>query len=201
MRPSDLPAAARAGYTPLMAGSATSALSEAAFGLAVFGSVVGTASLTWQVATFKLSGSRVKATLKIGAWGAGGALTAPVTVDWLKTLRQFAQQGYGAPGLAAEVTNVGRLGVDVVRCTAVFSKGMAFDPVSHPASPPRNTRLDHGQTKTWFVDFAPLHAAVDGAAAMGLKRSTGPQEVRMRVELGTGKSVTTKGCVTIAPRR
>ena len=187
------------GHTFLMAGSGPSALSEAAFGLAAFGSVVATASLTWQVATFKLSGSRVKATLKIGGLGASGALTAPVGGDWPKMLRQFAQQGYGNSCLAAEVANVGRLGVDIVRCTAVFSNGMAFDPVAHPASPPRDTRLDHGQTKTWFVDLAPLQAAVDAAAAVGLKRSAGPQEIRMRVELGTGKSVTTKESVSIKP--
>jgi len=162
---------------------------------------VATASLTWQVATFKLSGSRVKATLKVGGLGVGGALTAPVKGDWSKMLRQLAQQGYGTPCLAAEVSNVGRLAVDVVRCTAVFSNGMAFDPASHPANPPRDTRLDHGQAKTWFVELVPLQAAVDAAAAVGLAKSAGPQEVRMRVELGTGRFVTTRECLTIAPRR
>jgi hypothetical protein len=183
-----------------MAGSGTSALSEAAFGLAAFGSVVATASLTWQVATFKLSGSRVKATLKVGGLNISGALTTPAKGDWRKMLRQFAQQGYGTACLAAEVTNVGRLGVDIVRCTAVFSNGMTFDPVSHLASPPRDTRLDHGQTKSWFVDLDPLQAAVDAAAAVGLKKPTGPQEVRLRAELGTGRSVVTLEAITIAPR-
>jgi hypothetical protein len=79
-----------------MVASGTSALSEAAFGLAAFGSVVATASLTWQVATFKLSGSRIKTTLKIGALGGGGAMTARVVGDWARTLRQFAQQGFAS---------------------------------------------------------------------------------------------------------
>jgi hypothetical protein len=182
-----------------MVGSGTSARSEAAFGMAAFGSVLATASLTWQVATFRLSGSRVKAMLKVGGLGPGGALTAPATADWSRMLQQFAGQGYGTPCLAAEVSNVGRLGVDIVRCTAVFSNGMLFDPVSHPANPPRDTRLDHGQTKTWFVELAPIRAAVEAAAATGLRKSTGPQEIRMRIELGSGKSVTAKGCVVIAP--
>lgn len=184
-----------------MAASGTSALSEAAFGLAAFGSVVATASLTWQVATFRLSGSRVKATLKVGSVGGGGALTAPIGKDWERSLRQFGQQGFTTPCLAAEVSNVGRLGVDVVRCTAVFSNGMVFDPVSYPVNPPRDTRLDHGQTKTWFVELATLQAAVDAAAATGLAKSAGPQEIRMTVELGTGRTVTTRECLSVAPRR
>ena len=182
-----------------MAASGTSALSGAAFGLAAFGSLVEPASLTWQIAAFKLSGSRVRATLKVGGLGTGGALAAPVSADWSKMLRQVGQQGYGTPCLAVEVAYVGRMGVDVVRCTAVFSNGMSFDPISHPANPPRDTRLDHGQTKIWFVELAPIQAAVAAAAAVGLKGSAGPQEIRTRVELGTGRSVATKQPVSIAP--
>lgn len=183
-----------------MATNGTSALSIAAFALAVLGSLLGVTSLTWQMATFKLSGSRVKVRLKVAALGRGGALTAPVRPGWEVTLRQYASQGYPTPCLAIEASNVGRLGVDVVRCNARFSNGMSFDPLGHPANPPSNSRLDHGQTKTWFIELAPLQAAIDASAAVGLANSAGPQTVSVSVELGTGRTVAAKGTVTLLPR-
>jgi hypothetical protein len=54
---------------------------------------------------------------------------------------------------------------------------------------------------TLYYRQAARSADTNGSAAVGLPKSADPQEVRMRVDLGTGQSVTTSECLTIAPRR
>ena len=90
--------------------------------------------------------------------------------------------------------------MDVVGYNARFSNEMSYQPVGHPANPPSNSRLDHGQTKTRLIELAPLQAAVDASAVVGLANSAGPQIVSVSVEIGTGKSVGSKETVTLSPR-
>ena len=195
----------------------SSTISTAALILGAIGSLLAVASLTWQMATFKLSGSRVKVKLRIAALGNAGALTGPVDSNWLTSLQRYQSMGY-TPCLAIDARNIGRLAVDVIGCKVLFSNGMTYYPVDSPANPPSNYRLEHGQTKTWFVSITPLQAAVDAAAELyrenpkPLPRHTlfnafappppdGGQRIKLSLELGTGKIRKTRERFFLPPNR
>lgn len=193
----------------------SSTVSTAALALGIFGSLLAVASLSWQIATFKLSGSRVKVKLKIAGLRSDAVMTGPVNSNWLTTLQQYASMGY-APCLAIEARNVGRLGVDIIRCQALFSNGMGYDP-GHSANPPSGYRLEHGQTKSWFVAIEPIQAVVDTAAEFYQEKETlrrrrtlfnafappplpdSGQRIKLSLELGTGKIKKTRERLVMMP--
>lgn len=169
----------------------------AAVVIGFLGLVIAVVSITWQVATFMLSGSRVKVELKTAAIGSAGVVTGPVGNDWEGIFPLLAAQGYETPCLAIEARNVGRLGVDVVRCQVNFENGAKYEHPGHPSNPAPNFRLDHGVCKTWIVELWPLRNIVDATARMGEFRPN--QSVTMSIELGTGKILTSKKSVRITP--
>ena len=196
-----------------MTGSST--VSTVALVLGVFGSLLAVASLSWQIATFKMSGSRIKVKLKIAGLGPTGVLTGLVDSNWCVNLQRYAALGY-TPCLAIEARNVGRLGVDIIRCKALFSNGVGYDP-GHPANPPSDYRLEHGQTKSWFVDIAPIQSVVDTAPQHYRKDPKavlrrvlfdgftppdipdGAQRIKLSLELGTGKIKKTRERFFLVP--
>ena len=97
--------------------------------------------------------------------------------------------GYHTSCLAIEASHVGRLAVDVVRCKAILSNGMTFGQSDYPVNPPTNCRLEYGQMKTWLIELAPLQIIVDVAALGNSPKHS--QKVRLVLQLGTGKTVTT----------
>lgn len=181
-----------------MPANGSSNVSTAALVLGALGSLLAVASLSWQVATFKMSGSRVKVKLLIGGLGSGATVTAPLNRRWNAKIEEFAPMGYNTPCLAIEASNVGRLAVDVVRCKAILSNGTTFEPFDYPVNPPTNYRLEHGQMKTWFIELSPLQTIVDVAALGNSPKHS--QKVRLSLQLGTGKTVTTEQGVTLSPK-
>lgn len=90
--------------------------------------VLSIASLSWQAATFVMSGGRVKAELLVGAMNAAGAI---VTVQphnrtdrWAQSM---AEQGFARPVVAIQVHNTGRMPVTIERW------GVSVLEVTHPS--------------------------------------------------------------------
>ena len=80
-----------------------------------------------------------------GLASANSVLTGPIDSDSLTRLKPWSEMDY-TPCLALKASNLGRIGVNVVSCTALFNNGVRFDPghpanPANPANPAKNYRL------------------------------------------------------------
>lgn len=162
--------------------------------IAVLGLALSVASLTWQAATFVLSGSRVRADLKHGAANAAGALTGPPGSSPLMSL---VAQGFTEEVLGIEVRNLGRLAATVDRVQAALAGGMKLDLLHDVAGPQLPHRLEPQSAASWFMPAAPIRRAV-AASAQVLGRAD-PCEVWMEVEV-VGKVVRTRQSMRLGSR-
>ena len=154
--------------------------------IAVFGAVTGAASLGWGVASYILSGGRVKIEL-LGGWvGAAGLVTAPLTGP----LRQ-PDAPVHEPVLAVRARNLGRLPV-VVEGWYVKVGQISLGHVQHPANPAVPSTIAPGESETWVAPLAEVVAAAEAASHAGLRFD----ELRATVSLGTGKSRSSRRTVT-----
>jgi hypothetical protein len=132
--------------------------SSTALAAAVLGVVLGALSLGWQAATYVLTGGRIKVSLRVGAMGPGGMVTtkpADLSPGWLEPL---AEQGYGRPVVSVRVANVGRQPVTVARWGLKSRAGASLYPMADSIGPPLPHRLDTGESASWAVDMAQVHA-------------------------------------------
>jgi hypothetical protein len=163
-------------------------LDVATFVIAVVGLAVATASVVWQMATFKLEGGRVKVKLLVGAMannGRGVALNDPhrVTPESLKSL---AAQGFGMPVIAVTVRNVGRADVTVQRWSIKHeASGLAFVPIGDSIGKELPFRLAAGASETWAADLRTALALPDAGRAI---KPNSRGKVRGLVELADGRT-------------
>lgn len=165
--------------------------------IAIVGVVLAAASLSWQAATFVLSGHRVRVSLRYGAirrepLGRAIRTTAPLTVDAAHA-RMMAEQGFTEPVLVALVRNVGRMAVSIERVEAGFDDGWSFSRLEDPENAPLPYRLEPGASEAWHVEAEPLQMVVDADGQ--------PRRARMTVALGTGSVLRTKESVLVTPRQ
>ena len=163
--------------------------------LACIALVISLASVGWQVVTFVGSGSRVTARLKLGLYDAAMtmAIVLPLTKTAFTDSKSVIDRGYSTRCLVVEVSNIGRIGVDVIRCRAKLTNGAILDPLSSvPANPKPNTRLEPGQTQIWYIPLSPLQGVVDVAHAGRMPNSSPVQKAWGLIELGTNKEIRTK---------
>jgi hypothetical protein len=140
-------------------------------------------SAAWQLATFALTGSRVRADILLGAIGRGMLVTAPPD-KWTSANRSLqASQGFAHEVIAVEVRNIGRLPTSIQKITAYLDNGIGFTPTQ--PEPELPFRLDAESSEKWWIEAAQVRALI---AASKLTRS----RVYIAVELGTGKVVKTK---------
>lgn len=162
--------------------------------LASVGVALAALSLGWQAATFVLSGSRVRATLRLGALrrelGQVARMTGPLDMT-VEAGASMVAQGFTEPVLVAEVRNRGRLTVSVDDVTAMTKDGWGFSRAADPDNPTLPYRLEPGEKQTWHVELRPLQLLVnqDGKS----------RDARMHVSLGTGKVIRTKSSFRIVP--
>jgi len=159
---------------------------SAAFWLAIVGLVLSVASLTWQFATFRLTGSLVRAELIHGAMGADGATYgAPGKFN----VPMMAAQGYVMEVVGIEVFNRGRIGVNIARWS-MHSGKESFMPVAEQRGPDLPYRLEPGVSAQWFMPMDTLRKMVRINAEV-LHRPN-PAQCWATVQLGTGKTAKAK---------
>jgi hypothetical protein len=127
------------------------------------GVALASLSLGWQAATYVLTGGRVKVRLRVGGLGNGGLVTAPpnsLSANWWE---QLASQGYRRPIIAVTVVNVGRQPVTVARWGLKSGLGMSLYPAADSIGPRLPHRLEVGESETWAVDLAHVHAFIQAA--------------------------------------
>jgi hypothetical protein len=162
--------------------------------IAVLGLALSVASLTWQAATFILSGSRVRAELRHGARNADVVAVGPLGSQRLSVL---AAQGLTEEVIGIEVRNVGRLAASVDSVEAALEGGMKFAMLQSTIGPPLSHRLEPQSSASWSMPAAPIRAAV-GASAEVLKRPN-PCKVWMEVTVA-GKVVRSRQSMRLGSR-
>lgn len=121
----------------------------------------------------------------------GGLVLAPATADdAIRHLRLLAAQGFNQQVVAIEVVNVGRLPITVRRWNARIESGYSYTLLDDPLNPALPHRLEPGESATWCARLHDLERLVRTL-------DEGPQNVRMGVELGTGKGLRTKETVLV----
>lgn len=167
----------------------------AALSVAIVSLVLAALSLGWQIAQFLLTGARVRAGLKAGLLGSGGALVWPVTTRQVDVER-YRQQGFTDPVFAIEVRNTGRMSIAVEQVKVRFEGwGAEFHEPEAPYNPPSPTRLEPHSSKTWYVNADTVKAAARSAIEAGM--ATRPLRACGVAALGDGKRVTTRERVTV----
>jgi hypothetical protein len=162
--------------------------------IAVLGLVLSVASLTWQAATFVLSGSRVRADLKHGAAGAGGVIHGP---PGSQPLASLGAQGFMEEVLGVQVRNAGRLATTIDRIEICLANGVKLAQLSALMGPSLPHRLEPQSSALWFIPADPARGAV-AASAQALKRAD-PCKVWMEVEV-VGKLVRTRQSMWLGSR-
>lgn len=158
--------------------------------VAVLGVILSVASLVWQAATYLLEGPRVKVELRVGAASfSGGYAHQPVKPGWQRGLAEMAAQGMTQGLLVVLVRNIGRHPTSVLRYSGVTDGGVKFGLTSAPPGcPSLPHRLEPHSEALFYLELADAHAVVDATAATA-KRA---RAIRIEVELGNGRTVTTK---------
>ncbi len=163
--------------------------------IAVLGLVLSVASLTWQAATFVLSGSRVRADLRHGARNATTAVSGPPGSQQLQFL---AAQGFTEEVIGIEVRNVGRLAASIESVAATLAGGVQFTQLRDSGGPPLPHTLEPQSAAKWFLPAVPVRAAV--AVSSQTLKGADPCKVWMEVTLGTGKLVRSRRSMWLGSR-
>lgn len=161
--------------------------------VAILGVVLAALSLGWQAATFALTGSRVRAELRHGAFGAGGSgfHNKPGKLD----MAMMASQGMSLEVIGVEVWNSGRLATTVTGFGVRTDKGMMYSPIGDRIGDPMPYRLEPGATAAWFMPMEPVRDAV--ATSGHVLRHPNPATVRAVIDLGTRRSIKAKGSMSV----
>lgn len=171
-------------------------MSTAAFVVAIVGLLVAALSLGWQVASWALSGRRVKVVLLHGVQGRGGFATGPVGRNSApRRIDSMRSQGWDGPEvLAIEVINVGRVTVTIRSYSVIaIGSGMSYTPIGNAIGKALPFRLEPGESETWYSDVQDAHALVRSVREIG-KSAT---HVNMSVGLGTKEDRKTRHSIRI----
>lgn len=162
------------------------------------GVVLATISLTWQAVTFRLTGGRVVAHLRVGVRIPGGFITHDADKDWMQRVLATAAENPGPPVLLLVASNVGRMAVGVDQVAAVVEGRSRFVLTGDPANPAPGSSLNGLHGATWYAPFEPVQMAVDFAAYESHDRR--PRKVWMELQLAARKRpVRTREAILVAP--
>jgi hypothetical protein len=159
--------------------------------LAIVGVVLSVASLTWQLATFLLTASRVRAHLRHGGVGRGGISFGPPGTFMGGRL---AEQGFSKELIGVEVFNRGRVGVNITSWRIQAGRE-SYRPVGDQLGPQLPHRLEPGASASWFAPMETVRRVV--ATSAEVLDGPNPASVRGFVQLGTGGLVKTKGTMSV----
>lgn len=161
--------------------------------IAVSGLALSVASLTWQVATHKLTGPRMRVEVKHGLRGPAAVISWEPH-DPPSDVARHVSDGFNKPVVVVTVRNVGRMAASVDSVN--FSVGkVALQPDGAIEGPAMPHRIDAHDAAAWYVDAEPISRMAFAAhEALG-----GADPCETLVRLTTGKTV--KGSVRFDARR
>jgi hypothetical protein len=160
-------------------------MTVAAFILGIIGTVLATASLGWQVWSFRLQGARPKLTPVIGTDYGGGALPIDATADVRPSLLALEAQLDADPSdriVGVTVVNKGRADLSVTRWSfRALPAGTVFLPPEVPGCPSVPCTIPPGGEETFFTALNRVRFVAAASEAVGGGR---PQRVVVTVTSG-----------------
>lgn len=140
--------------------------------------VASAGSLTWQIVSWRLTGSVVKVDLMAGAFAQGGVMVGPLANF---TPEHFADYPRDDLLFVVRATNSGRTAISVNHWNVLLSSGFGYSLMAWGANPDTPYRLEPGTN----VDFrVPMH---DIARAIFASNTIGTNKTFCgTVTLGTG---------------
>lgn len=151
----------------------------ATFVLSVAALVLSVIALTWQMVEHRLTGSRVRADLRLGGLGFGGVVTGPLDMN----RSTLASQGVQEWVLCIDVRNIGRMAMDLTNFEIEFESGGAYNRAGWHLNPELPYRLESGSSKAFYV---PLDDVEKALSMMGQGHA-----IRGRVRLANGSTTFT----------
>ena len=161
--------------------------------IAVVGLALSAVAITWQAATFMLTGPRIRVRLREGLRGLGGVMIAPPTMYTPAGRQVLEQQGYTEAVIAIEVVNRGRLPTTVDRWTIRFGNGAAYLNPGDLQNPPLPHRLEPHTNATWYAPVENLVLLRAAFVDMGQDAAT----IRGVIDLGTQDSVVSRNTLIV----
>ena len=156
-----------------------SGLDIATLVIAVAGLVTAAVSLSWQVVVHRLTGSRVRVELVMGALAGDAYVSGPAaTFDPASLIAQ----GFGPLVVGVRGRNVGRLAVDITHWDIYTGDGFGYTLPGYPLNPNLPHRLEPGSTVTFLYPIDHVRALITSKAAIGKT----DQRIRGALSLGTG---------------
>lgn len=163
--------------------------------IAVFAAITSVAALVWQIASFRLTGARVKVDLKIAWLGSGGAAVG-VPGTWQPGVSPSPSVHLEC--LAVHVRNEGRMPASITGWWVKIGPGQ-LGYVESLWNKPVPHRLDGGEENTWFVERAQVLGVARAFKRDHLNRD-GTVTVRAGAATGAGKSIESKNSMTVPGR-
>jgi len=178
-------------------------LQWATLGIAGFGVLLAAMSLTWQAVTFRLTGSRVVAHLRVGvltgAFGGQGIVSFQAKDDWEQQLVALQQEHGGTPILILTASNIGRLAVAMQDAQAKSDTKFGFSRAGWALNPATGASLDAGHQASWYVTLEELQRMLDVDAQVRPQNNR-PIKCWMELSLGDTTTVRTRETFHITPR-
>jgi hypothetical protein len=156
--------------------------------IATIGLALSVASVTWQAATFFLSGSRVKVSLRRGVRHRDGVAHWPA-----ENAPPHAVGDVEDELLGIQVVNHGRMAAYVTGWSAVFENGTGYLDPGMDINPTITHRLEPGSREIWWASVRNLRGVIYASNVESMR-------VWMAVDLGTGKGVRTKTSVKLTAK-
>jgi hypothetical protein len=158
--------------------------------IAVLAFALAVATLWWQVASYKLSGGRIKAENIRGLADIHGAQMMTIEPGSLppESIRQLKADGYSLDVAGVTVRNIGRMPVSITRVQAVIRPtGVIYDPMNSALGKQLPHRLEAGESEHWAFNTAVLRQAASAQREDGTRGTS----YVINVHLGDGKKVVT----------
>ena len=153
--------------------------------IAVVGLGLAALSLGWQLATFFLTGPRVKVDLHEGFKSASGELmTGAASIYTNEGRAALERLGYTEHVLAIEAINTGRLAATVNGWSIEFGNGALYENPSDMLNPKLPYRLEPHTSQLWCAPVENLRAVEwkdpNATTVRGVVRLAGRRRVRSR---------------------
>jgi hypothetical protein len=170
----------------------------AAFVIAVIGLALAALSLGWQLASFLLTGPRVKVRLREGVRSplTGAAMIGPLSMYTERGREALEARGQTQHVLIVTVTNTGRVPTTVDGWSVSFGNRVEYSgPPGDPAAPPLPCRLEPHAGEHWC---APIDDDLRPVLDDFVDQSDAARTARAHARLQTGAEVSSRERIVLA---
>jgi hypothetical protein len=163
-----------------------SAITVVALVVSILALLLSGIAITWQIVSWRYTGSVVKAELVAGAVGRGGLVSSSIK-NWNPHLA--TSQGFGDLQVGVRVRNVGRTAADIQNWSIKTTSGWEYSLPGYHLNQDTPIRLEPGSQKDCWVPATDIANMLRVASTTKGGR---PIELSAKVNMATGKTAESK---------